>query len=128
MRVDRFCRQQFARGIDNCDFATGSYAGVDTHCHVLAGGCGQQQVLQVFAKNTDGFFFGAFAELAHKIELKVQCQFDTPGPPDGVVQPLVGCAIELLDTKAVGNALLARVGRCTGCFLLKLAIQYERNL
>ena len=61
MRVDRLRRQQFAGGIDHGNFATGANPRVDPHGHVLAGRCGQQQILEVLAENANRFLFGAFA-------------------------------------------------------------------
>ena len=61
VRVDGVGVEQFAGGIDNGELATGTDTGVDAHGDVLTGGCRQQQVLEVLAKNADRFVFGAFA-------------------------------------------------------------------
>ena len=56
MRVNSCRIQDFAGGIDNGDFHAGTDAGVQAHGCLRSGGCCQQQILQIFRKDTDGFF------------------------------------------------------------------------
>ena len=128
MRINGFGGQQFAGGVDDRDLAAGTDTRVDAHGDVLAGRGGQQQILEVLAEDTNGFFFGTFAQLADQIKLQMQGELDAPSPAHGVVEPFVCGAVLLFDAEAIGDALLAWVGcgrECFLFFLFQFAIEHQ---
>jgi hypothetical protein len=80
VRVDRGGVEQFAGGIDDGDLDAGAQAGVEAHGGVFAGGCGEQQVVQVGGKDADRLGLGALAQGVHQFQFEVQRDLDSPAP------------------------------------------------
>ena len=75
-----------------------------------AGGCGQQQVLQVAGKHPDRLPLGLFAQAAHQLGFQVQRNLDAPGPAHDIAQPFVGRPVLVDDAGMAGNQVLAGIG------------------
>jgi hypothetical protein len=111
VRVDRGGVEQLAGGIDDGDLDAGAQAGVEAHGGVFAGGCGEQQVVQVGAKDADRFGFGALAQRVHQFQFEVQRGLDSPGPAHRFGSHLVGRPALVDDAEASRDARFAGVGR-----------------
>ncbi len=108
--VDRGGIQKLAGGVHHRDLHAGADAGVQPHRGMRAGRCGEQQILEVFRENADGFFFGALTQLAEQIDFHGHGELDAPGPAGGVGEPLVCGAAEILDAAGDHDLAFAGVG------------------
>ena len=71
------------RFIDNGDFHTSAYAGIQSHGHFRTCRCRQQKGLEIGRKNRNGFCLGFFPQFAKQFRFKMGQYPDTPCPSDG---------------------------------------------
>eukprot|EP01132_Coremiostelium_polycephalum_P019837 gene19837-biopygen10937 len=107
--VNRGVIQQLAGGVDHGNLAAGAQARVEAQGRAWAGGCGQQQVVQVVGEYADGFGFGAVAQLAQQVGFQVGVELDLPGPAHDLTEPLVRRTILILDAELLTDHAFARV-------------------
>ncbi len=111
VRID--CRgiDHLACGIDYGHFHAGAQARIQAHRRARAGGCGQQQGLQVARKYSDRLDLGLFAQRSHQLGFEVHEHLDAPGPAHRIGQPFIRRAALVRDTEARGDAAFAGVMR-----------------
>ncbi len=110
VRVDGDGVDHLAGGVDHRDLDAGADARVEADGHARAGGCGQQQVVQVAGEDADRLFLGALAQGVHQLQFEVQRQLDHPGPARGLQQPAIGGAALVANAEACRHHAFA--GRC----------------
>jgi hypothetical protein len=92
----------------------------------LAGGCGEEQIVQVGTEDADRFRLGALAQRVHQFQFEVQRDLDAPGPAHRVGEPFVGRPATVDDAGVQRDARLAGVG--AGRFFLELAVEDQSQL
>ena len=72
--------------VDDGNLAAGAEAGVDAQDGDRAGGRGEQEVLEVIAKDLDGVGVGALFELEAQLALDGRAEQALPGVVDGELE------------------------------------------
>ena len=78
MEIEDGVGEELAGLIDDSNLTAGAQAGVDAEHRDWAGGCGEQEVLEVVAEDLDGVGVGAFLQLATNLALDRRIQQALP--------------------------------------------------
>ena len=72
VRIDRRGVEQLAGAVDDRHLDAGAEPGIEPHRHALAGGRGEQQIVQVAAEDADRFGLGLLAQPLLDVDLEVR--------------------------------------------------------